>query len=73
MKRNKVISTEAAARVIVNGDTLATGGFVGIGVPEELPIALCLCRPTVPEPGSRSTFGGSHHVTRPGREVESEV
>jgi acyl CoA:acetate/3-ketoacid CoA transferase len=57
VKRNKVISAEAAARVIVNGDTVATGGFVGIGVPEELLIALCLYRPTVPELGPRSTFG----------------
>ena len=40
MKRNKVISTEAAARVIMKGDTVATGGFVGIGFPEELAIAL---------------------------------
>src|SRR5215218_9183910 len=40
VKRNKVISAKAAARVIVNGDTVATGGFVGIGVPEELLIAL---------------------------------
>jgi propionate CoA-transferase len=40
MKRNKVISPEAAARVIMNGDTVATGGFVGIGFPEELAIAL---------------------------------
>jgi propionate CoA-transferase len=40
MKRNKVISPEAAARVIMNGDTVATGGFVGIGFREELAIAL---------------------------------
>jgi propionate CoA-transferase len=40
MKRNKVISPEAAARVIMSGDTVATGGFVGIGFPEELAIAL---------------------------------
>ena len=40
MKRNKVISPEAATRVIMNGDTVATGGFVGIGFPEELAIAL---------------------------------
>ena len=40
VKRNKVISAEAAAQVIMDGDTVATGGFVGIGVPEELLIAL---------------------------------
>ena len=40
MKRNKVISPEAAARVVMNGDTVATGGFVGIGFPEGLAIAL---------------------------------
>ena len=40
MKRDKVITAEAAARVIMDGDTLATGGFVGIGFPEELAIAL---------------------------------
>jgi propionate CoA-transferase len=40
MKRNKVISPKAAAQVIMNGDTVATGGFVGIGFPEELAIAL---------------------------------
>lgn len=40
MKRNKVITPEAAARVVMDGDTVATAGFVGIGFPEELAIAL---------------------------------
>jgi propionate CoA-transferase len=40
VKRNKVISAEDAARVVMNGDTVATSGFVGIGFPEELAIAL---------------------------------
>jgi coenzyme A transferase len=39
-RRTKVITPEAAARLIVDGDTLAVGGFVGIAVPEELVIAL---------------------------------
>jgi propionate CoA-transferase len=39
-RRTKVITPEAAARLIVDGDTLAVGGFVGIAVPEELLIAL---------------------------------
>jgi propionate CoA-transferase len=38
--RSKVITPEAAARLIFDGDTLAIGGFVGLGVPEELLIAL---------------------------------
>ena len=39
-RRTKVITPEAAAGLIVDGDTLAVGGFVGISVPEELLIAL---------------------------------
>jgi propionate CoA-transferase len=39
-RRTKVITPEAAARLIVDGDTVAVGGFVGLAVPEELLIAL---------------------------------
>jgi len=39
-RRTKVITPEAAAELIVDSDTLAVGGFVGISVPEELLIAL---------------------------------
>ncbi len=35
-----MISSDAAVELIVNGDTLVVGGFVGISVPEELLIAL---------------------------------
>ena len=40
MSRNKVISSADAAKVILDGDTVAVGGFVGVGVPEELIVAL---------------------------------
>jgi propionate CoA-transferase len=40
MRRNKVISADAAARVVLDGDTVATSGFVGVGFPEELALAL---------------------------------
>ncbi|HEX2706076.1 MAG TPA: malonate decarboxylase subunit alpha, partial [Candidatus Lustribacter sp.] len=40
MRRNKVISADAAARVVFDEDTVATGGFVGVGFPEELALAL---------------------------------
>lgn len=39
-KKGKVVSAEEAVRVIRPGDTVATGGFVGIGFPEEIAIAL---------------------------------
>lgn len=39
MKR-KVISADAAAKLISDGDTVTTSGFVGIGVPEELLLGL---------------------------------
>ncbi len=39
-KKGKIISAEEAVRVIRNGDTIATGGFVGTGFAEEIAIAL---------------------------------
>ncbi|OJJ20385.1 acyl CoA:acetate/3-ketoacid CoA transferase [marine bacterium AO1-C] len=40
MNRHKIVSAEDAAAVIMDGDTIATGGFVGIGFPEALAIAI---------------------------------
>ena len=37
--RTKLISPDTAVGLVRNGDTLAVGGFVGLGVPEQL---LCL-------------------------------
>jgi propionate CoA-transferase len=39
-RRTKVITPEAAAQLVLDGDTLAIGGFVGLAVPEELLIGL---------------------------------
>ena len=39
-KKGKVVSAEDAVRVIRDGDTIATGGFVGIGFAEEIAVAL---------------------------------
>ncbi len=39
-ERGKVVSAQEAVRLIRNGDTIATGGFVGIGFAEEIAIAL---------------------------------
>jgi propionate CoA-transferase len=50
----KVITPEAAIQLLLDGDTLAVGGFVGIAVPEELLIAL--------EQGFRAT-GGPRDLT----------
>ncbi len=40
MRKGKVVSAEEAVRVIRDGDTVATGGFVGIGFPEEIAVRL---------------------------------
>ena len=43
LKRNekgKVVSAVDAVKLIRDGDTLATGGFVGIGFAEEIAIAI---------------------------------
>jgi propionate CoA-transferase len=39
-QHHKLITAEQAAQLIQDGDTIATGGFVGTGVPEELLIAV---------------------------------
>lgn len=38
--KGKVVTAEEAVRLISDGDTVATGGFVGIGIPEQVIIAL---------------------------------
>src|SRR5213078_794354 len=39
-RRNKVVRAADAVRLIADGDTVATGGFVGIGFAENLAVAL---------------------------------
>ena len=39
-EKGKVVSAADAVKLIRDGDTLATGGFVGIGFAEEIAIAL---------------------------------
>ncbi len=39
-ERNKVVSAAAAVRLIRDGDTVATGGFVGVAFPEAIAVAL---------------------------------
>ena len=38
--RGKIVSAADAVRLIRDGDTVATGGFVGIGFAESIAIAL---------------------------------
>ena len=38
--KGKVVSAAEAVRLIRDGDTVATGGFVGIGFAEEIAVAL---------------------------------
>ncbi len=40
MKNNKIISADTAIRLIHDNDTVALSGFVGVGFPEELAVAL---------------------------------
>jgi propionate CoA-transferase len=40
VKRGKIVSAEEAVRVIRDGDTVATGGFVGTGFAEEIAVKL---------------------------------
>src|SRR6478752_7567809 len=39
-EKGKIVSAVEAVRLIQDGDTVATGGFVGIGFAEEIAIAL---------------------------------
>ncbi len=52
MRRGKVVSAEQAVRAIQDGDTIATGGFVSIGVPEEILIHIEECFLETGKPGN---------------------
>ncbi|MDA0191630.1 MAG: acyl CoA:acetate/3-ketoacid CoA transferase, partial [Proteobacteria bacterium] len=39
-KKDKIVSAAEAVRLIRDGDTVATGGFVGIGFAENIAVAL---------------------------------
>jgi propionate CoA-transferase len=39
-RRNKIVTAAEAARLVMDGDTIATGGFIGIGFAENLAVAL---------------------------------
>ena len=39
-KKGKIVSAEEAVRIIRDSDTVATGGFVGTGFPEQIAVAL---------------------------------
>src|SRR6478672_11721629 len=52
-EKGKIVSAVEAVRLIQNGDTVATGGFVGIGFAEEIAIALEEYFVSTGEPGSR--------------------
>ncbi len=59
--KDKVVSAMEAVRLIRDGDTVATGGFVGIGFPEEIAIAL---EKRFLSPADESTgAGGPHDLT----------
>ncbi|MFC6049358.1 CoA-transferase, partial [Methylobacterium hispanicum] len=38
--KNKIVSADEAAAIIHDGDMVAVSGFVGIGTPDELILAL---------------------------------
>jgi len=40
MSKNKIVSADEAAAIIRDRDTVCTSGFVGVGTPDELLIAL---------------------------------
>ena len=54
--KGKVVSADEAVRLIRDGDTVATGGFVGIGFPEGIAIAMeAAASPRTAPDGSRAT------------------
>jgi len=65
LKRNekgKVVSAVDAVKLIRDGDTLATGGFVGIGFAEEIAIAIEQCY-LEPRDSEASTAGHPRDLT----------
>jgi len=40
LESGKIVSAEEAVRLIGDDDTIATGGFIGIGFPEDIAVAI---------------------------------
>ena len=55
MLTNKIVSADEAAAVIRDGDTVSSSGFVGIGTPDELILALS---GAISKPGNPLTHPG---------------
>ena len=70
LKRNekgKVVSAADAVKLIRDGDTLATGGFVGIGFAEEIAIAIeqrFECQQALVSVTAYHSFGGEVEASK---------
>ena len=52
LESGKIVSAREAVRLIRTGDTIATGGFVGIGFAEEIAVALETLHLSTEDPGA---------------------
>ena len=57
-EKGKVVTAPEAVKLIRDGDTVATGGFVGIGFAEEIAIALEERFLSAPDAGPRAAHSG---------------
>ena len=57
-EKGKIVTAREAVQLIRDGDTVATGGFVGIGFPENIAVALEARFRRVEQKGPRTASAG---------------